>query len=175
MKPESDNGRSKGEFVRMTKSLPPVKVDCSGWDCAAGPRSTGEFVHMTKSMPPIKVDCSGWGRASQLYLECDLTLAPDTDPVAVLARVIELVNRLHEYETSLGGAGLTWDKERSSAKPGRLLLILRPNDSAGAEDRLRKLAELVVQTLAGGPAIASLRCVGYREESGAVTLLEVAA
>ncbi|MBA4062113.1 MAG: hypothetical protein C0501_00075 [Isosphaera sp.] len=97
---------------------------------------------------------------ASVHLELTVALRPDTAAAAVAAvfgKLTDLVAVLNAYEADLGGAGFWVDESRSGARPGPAVgLVLVPNEPAGAEGRLRRVADLLVKTAGGYAGVAKV-------------------
>ena len=149
MTPTNDTPFSSGKFVSLIVTREPIEIDCSAWaeDIAPEEWSHGKFAAVTNYRPPITVDCSTWGEPCTTTLELTVELAPGADAGAVQAKMGRFIESLSEFEKSLGGAGVTWDRERSMVTPGTITLVLVPNDPVGDETRLAALAKVATAVM----------------------------
>jgi hypothetical protein len=145
----NDTPLSPGRFVSQMDSREPIEVDCSAWaeDITPEQWSRGKFEAVTDYRPLITVDCSTWGEPTTTTLELTVELAPGADAESVQAKMGRFIESLSEFEKSLGGAGVTWDRERSMVTPGTITLVLVPNEPAGNETRLEALAKVATEIM----------------------------
>jgi hypothetical protein len=90
MSPIPPDGMSTGRFVRAyTVALPPIEVDCSGWEADIPPEqwSTGRFESVCVSLPAVVGE---FVPAPEEHFEIAVRFAPDADP----ARVEQVVGRV---------------------------------------------------------------------------------
>lgn len=71
MSEKADDGWTYGRFKNLAQNLPPVEVDCSGWepDIPADQWTVGTFVNLAQTLPPVDVDCSDWDRLPAAWVE----------------------------------------------------------------------------------------------------------
>jgi hypothetical protein len=128
------DGWTKGKFVRVCESLPPVDLepvitdgaDETGW-------TRGKPVRLCESLPPV--DCVMAPPSSWPALVLRVT---DSAPEAVVDVLLGALNS----DWAAGGSGLTRDRTRETAEPGVVTLALVPTGPSGpdTEARLRELA-----------------------------------
>ncbi|MBY0229969.1 MAG: hypothetical protein K2W96_11865 [Gemmataceae bacterium] len=131
----------KNEFERVCKTLPPVEVDCSGWesDIPDEAWSTGEFVSPTVALPAVEADCSHWLDEPATWLELVIAFNDHTSPADALESTNQLIGAVHAEAPRLG---LAYDFRHSRREGEDLILALRPT-GAGTEQELRDLAARV--------------------------------
>jgi hypothetical protein len=151
--------RASGPLIRVCQSLPAVEIDCSDWPREAETRSSGQLVRVCDSLPAVEMEfvCE-----TDLFLELTFTLVPGADANRVFSKVTALCEQANNYERSLGGAGLRWNKERSTAHNGTLQLVLVPNNSETAQQHLQMLATLLVSAVAENASVRTIQARGCR-------------
>ena len=159
MNQEYSTPSSSGGMIRVGQSLPMVELDCSDWPREPGPRSSGQLVRVCESLPPFEME---FAREADLFLELTFTLVPGADRDRLFTKVTTLCERANDYERSLGGAGMRWDKERSLSHNGTLQMVLVPNNPVDAEQRLQMLATLLVSAVAENAAVHTISARGCR-------------
>jgi hypothetical protein len=170
MTAESPLPRSSDQLVRVCQTLPPIEVDCSDWVCETEPYTSTSLERVCQTLPPIEAE---FFPPSDVFLELTFTLAANADANRILDKATKLFERVDEYEKSLGGAGITWDRERSNTQNGTLSLILMPNNPADAEQYLQTLATLVVGALAEFQAVNAVLARGCRATEPNRPLFEI--
>jgi len=120
------------------------------------PVSKGKLIRVSgPALPPVRLSAGPVAGAS---LELAFSMSGGVDE-ALLGRVVTLIDRLSEFETSLGGPGVTHDPERSKTDGGAVRLVLVPNDPTGATERLTafgRVAATAVELVVGAPVTVVL-------------------
>jgi hypothetical protein len=142
---------STGKLQRVCQGLPPVEVDCSGWDADVSEEqwSTGDVVSGVRSVGPIEVDASTWGAGSDVWLELVVSFDQQTPP----AQVIEQTNRLAGLVCRIDPElGLTWDFVRSRTEKDDFIIALAPAKAKSDDRRLEQVLTVARSELARTPA-----------------------
>lgn len=75
------------------------------------------------------------------WIDFTLRYNPASPPQDPAQHVADVVHALGQFDRSLGGHGLTVDRERSTNADDRLALVLWPIKVTGAAERFRAMAE----------------------------------
>jgi hypothetical protein len=134
MNPPDD--RASGKLERVGQGSPPVDVDCSGWQRAAGPRSRGKLVGVATHQPPATV---GFVREPAAWLEVVVSFDDSVTPATVFGQTFRFIHALHEQYRRQGLA-LEYDTARSRTEGEQVVVALRLNAPISDEQRGRAVA-----------------------------------
>jgi hypothetical protein len=150
--PEGDR-----RFVRVGRAAHVVTLHGEATTPDDRPVSTGKWVRVSRPALPVVTLCAE--PVLPVNLEVAFPVAGGMGP-ALLDKVAALIDGLSEFETSLGGAGVTRDLARSRAEGGTVTLVFVPNDPAGSAERLSafaKVAATAVELVVGSPVTVAIK------------------
>lgn len=155
MSDETPGPRSSGKLVPRSRAHPAVRLEVTPVSPRAGKRSSGKLVPQGRAHPAVVL--GPVNRVSPVVLELTFTLTVGAGAEDMTAKIVRLIDTLNEFEKVLGGAGVTHAAGHPAAGPGTFVVVVVPNESAGAQDRLSQLATVVATAVREFTGVGGVR------------------
>jgi len=127
--------------IRGTLRLEPVvPID--------GPVTTGPLIHVRR--PVVRGTLTF---EPVVTTEVELPLPGGADGGPMFETIHAVLGKLNEIEAQLGRPGVCVDGERSGVRDGKVVLVVTPNDPAGAVETCKRIADFLFAAVRTVPGV----------------------